>query len=253
MKLERNAHARRQGLGPWAMAGVLAAMWLVLAALPATGGRFLTQGNLASLLSQSAVLLVVSVGMTFAILIRGIDLSVGAGVALTGVVAGIVHVKCGLPAPVAMLAALAAGAAIGAWHGFWVGWLGVPAFVATLAVIVAVPLVFSVTCSCAVPPARFASPAVTPAASVVARWTRSVAATGFQLWSTAVTVTVNGVPAVCSPGVPVRPEGVPGAEVSPGSSAWSCAKAPAPTAKLPEVPAVLPAAACRVPLPALPV
>lgn len=134
MKLERNATvSRRQGLGPWAMAGVLAAMWLVLAALPATGGRFLTQGNLASLLSQSAVLLVVAVGMTFAILIRGIDLSVGAGVALTGVVAGIVHVKLGLPAPVAMLAALAAGAAIGAWHGFWVGWIGVPAFVATLA------------------------------------------------------------------------------------------------------------------------
>jgi D-xylose transport system permease protein len=115
------------------MALVLGAMWLALAALPATGGRFLTQGNLASLLSQSAVLLVVAVGMTFAILIRGIDLSVGAGVALTGVVAGIVHVKCGLPAPVAMLAALATGAAIGAWHGFWVGWLGVPAFVATLA------------------------------------------------------------------------------------------------------------------------
>lgn len=134
MKLERNAQpGRRTQLGPWAMAGVLAAMWALLALLPATGDRFLTQGNLASLMAQSSVLLVASVGMTFAILIRGIDLSVGAGVALTGVVAGLVHAKLGLPVPVAILAAIVTGAALGAWHGLWVAWLGVPAFIATLA------------------------------------------------------------------------------------------------------------------------
>ncbi|HUJ58947.1 MAG TPA: hypothetical protein VLX92_10655 [Kofleriaceae bacterium] len=134
MKLERNAQpGRRAQLGPWAMAGVLATMWAILAVLPATGDRFLTQGNLASLMAQSAVLLVVSVGMTLAILIRGIDLSVGAGVALTGVIAGLAHAKLGLPVPLAIGAALAAGALIGAWHGLWVGWLGVPAFIVTLA------------------------------------------------------------------------------------------------------------------------
>jgi D-xylose transport system permease protein len=133
VKLERNVNPRQQAQGAWAMAAVLAAMWIVLAVLPATGGRFLTQGNLGSLLSQSAVLLVVSVGMTLAILIRGIDLSVGAGVALTGVVAGMLYVHCHLPAPVAMLGALAVGALIGAWHGYWAAWLGVPAFIVTLA------------------------------------------------------------------------------------------------------------------------
>jgi putative multiple sugar transport system permease protein len=115
------------------MAGVLALMWAVLAILPATRGVFLTQGNITSLLSQSAVLLVAAVGMTMVIIIKGIDLSVGAGVALTGTVAALCHAKLGLPAPVAMLAALAAGAAIGAWHGWWVSWLGIPAFVVTLA------------------------------------------------------------------------------------------------------------------------
>lgn len=125
--------ARRTELNAWAMAGVLAAMWAVLALLPATRAVFLTQGNLAMLFTQSAVLLVVSVGMTFVILIRGIDLSVGAGVALTGVVAALAQQKLGLPVPLAMLAALATGALIGAWHGMWVGWLGVPAFVVTLA------------------------------------------------------------------------------------------------------------------------
>lgn len=141
MKLERNVEAgpraptpqRRLDLNAWAMAGVLAAMWAVLAVLPATRSVFLTEGNIATLLTQSAVLLVIAVGMTMVILVRGIDLSVGAGVALTGVVAALCQIKLGLPAPVAIVAALGVGAAIGAFHGMWVGWLGVPAFVVTLA------------------------------------------------------------------------------------------------------------------------
>ena len=137
MSLERSVPAvpsgKRLDINAWAMAGVLVAMWIVLSVLPATGGVFLTQGNLASLLSQSAVLLVVGVGMTMVIIIRGIDLSVGAGVAVLGTIAWLCHVKLGLPAPVAMLLTVAAGAALGAWHGWWVAWLGVPAFIVTLA------------------------------------------------------------------------------------------------------------------------
>jgi D-xylose transport system permease protein len=134
VKLERSARPpiRRGDLNVWIMAGVLAALCLVLAVLPATGGVFLTQGNLSNVLAQSSVLLVISVGMTMVILIRGIDLSVGAGLALIGVVAALVH-DAGMPAPVTIAAALATGAAIGAWHGFWVGWLGLPAFIVTLA------------------------------------------------------------------------------------------------------------------------
>ncbi|HEV7557387.1 MAG TPA: substrate-binding domain-containing protein, partial [Kofleriaceae bacterium] len=120
-------------LNTWAMAGVLALMWAILALLPSTRGMFLTQGNIGNLLSQYSVLLVISVGMTLVVLIRGIDLSVGAGVALTGVVAALAQIQLGLPAPIAIVLALAAGAAIGAWHGLWVGWLGIPAFVVTLA------------------------------------------------------------------------------------------------------------------------
>lgn len=123
----------RVDLTTWAMAGVLAAMWIALALLPATRGVFLTQSNIATLLTQSAVLLVIGVGMTLVILVRGIDLSVGAGVALTGVVAALCQIELGLPAPIAIAAALGVGAAIGLAHGFWVGWLGIPAFVVTLA------------------------------------------------------------------------------------------------------------------------
>ena len=142
MKLERNAESprpearppgRRVDLNAWAMAGVLLALWAILAVLPATRGVFLTERNLATLLTQNAHILVVAVGMTLVILIRGIDLSVGAGVALTGVVAAMLQLHAGMPAWVAIAAALAVGAVIGAWQGVWVGWLGIPAFVVTLA------------------------------------------------------------------------------------------------------------------------
>ncbi|MEO8549880.1 MAG: sugar ABC transporter permease [Kofleriaceae bacterium] len=134
MKLERSARAPLRGTDQniWIMAAVLVVLWTVLAILPQTRGVFLTQGNLATLMVQAAVLLVVSVGMTLVILIRGIDLSVGAGVALTGTVAAMIQLKCGGSAPLAIAAALAVGALLGGWHGWWTA-RGIPAFVVTLA------------------------------------------------------------------------------------------------------------------------
>ena len=133
MKLERSARMPMRGDSSiWIMAAVLGLLWAILAVLPQTRGVFLTQNNLATLLVQSSVLLVVSVGMTMVILIRGIDLSVGAGVALTGTVAALVQIKCGGSAELAIVAAVAVGAALGAWHGWWAS-RGIPAFVVTLA------------------------------------------------------------------------------------------------------------------------
>ena len=137
MKLEPSVDRMKTppaiSFGTWAMAGILLLMWVALAVLPATRDVFLTQGNLTNLMLQGSVLLVLSVGMTMVVVIRGIDLSVGAGVALTGMIAALCHVSLGLPVPVSMAIALAAGALVGALHGFWVGWLGVPAFIVTLA------------------------------------------------------------------------------------------------------------------------
>jgi len=133
VKLERSARMPMRGDSSiWIMAAVLGLLWAILAVLPQTRGVFLTQNNLATLLVQSSVLLVVSVGMTMVILIRGIDLSVGAGVALTGTVAALVQIKCGGSAELAIVAAVAVGAALGAWHGWWAS-RGIPAFVVTLA------------------------------------------------------------------------------------------------------------------------
>src|SRR2546430_1020159 len=53
--------------------------------------------------------------------------------------------------------------------------------------------------------------------------------TTFQFASTAFTVTLNAVPAVCALGAPLLPVAVPGAEVSPGARTWSFENAPALT------------------------
>ena len=97
--------------------------------------------------------------------------------------------------------------------------------VTSLAVIVRVPVVLRVTLKLPLPPdnavftGRLAllSVEVKPAVSVTV-------GTTFQFASTAFTVTLNAVPAVCALGVPVLPVPVPGAAVSPGSRICSFVK-----------------------------
>lgn len=129
----RTPQPRSLDLRAWAMGGVLLALWAVLAVLPATRDFFLTERNLVNLTVQVSHIAIIAVGMTLVIVIRGIDLSVGAGVALTGVVAAMLQIDHGMPAWIAMAAALGTGALIGAWQGFWVGRFAIPAFVVTLA------------------------------------------------------------------------------------------------------------------------
>ncbi len=120
-------------LHSWAMAGVLLSLWAILAILPKTSSVFLTEYNLVSLTVHMSHIAVIAVGMTLVIIIRGIDLSVGAGVALCGVVAALLQMDYNMPAWVAILAAVGTGAALGAWQGFWVARFAMPAFVVTLA------------------------------------------------------------------------------------------------------------------------
>src|SRR6266852_5098753 len=112
----------------------------------------------------------------------------------------------------------------------------------SLAVTVALPAVFKATLKAFVPPARaaldgkvaFASDEVMPTASVVL-------VSKFQLASTALTVTLKAVPAVCAMAAPVLPVELPGAAVSPGARTCSLANAPAFTAIAGLVLAVMPA------------
>jgi ABC-type xylose transport system permease subunit len=111
---------------------VLLLLWAGLALHPDTREAFVTAGNFSNLTAQVAEIVIIGVGMTLVIIIGGIDLSVGAGMALTGVVAAKLQIDYHQGALVAVAAALAVGSAVGAWHGLLVARFGIPPFIATL-------------------------------------------------------------------------------------------------------------------------
>ena len=93
---------------------------------------FLMPGNVLNLLRQSAPMLIVATAMTFVITTGGIDLSVGAIVALTNALAA-VALAAGWPWPLAALAVLVAGGSIGGIQGWFTASQKIPAFIVTLA------------------------------------------------------------------------------------------------------------------------
>lgn len=94
---------------------------------------FLSFRNFINILDQITVLGIMAVGMTFVILIGGIDLSVGSVLALAMMVMGYLNVEAGLPMSIAIGGGLVAAAASGAVSGLLITELKVPAFIATLA------------------------------------------------------------------------------------------------------------------------
>jgi len=86
-----------------------------------------------NLLTDNAFLGIAAVGMTFVILSGGIDLSVGAVIAFTGVLIAVLISKCGVHPLLAFGIALAVTTAFGAAMGAAIYYLDVPAFIVTLA------------------------------------------------------------------------------------------------------------------------
>ncbi|PRG51997.1 ABC transporter permease [Burkholderia gladioli] len=93
---------------------------------------FLTGANLLNILRQLAPMMIVAVAMTFVIATGGIDLSVGAIVALTNSLAALV-MQAGLPWPLAFVLTLLAGAGIGWVQGWFSASQAIPSFIVTLA------------------------------------------------------------------------------------------------------------------------
>lgn len=96
---------------------------------------FFTVNNLFNVLRQVSIVAIIAVGMTIVILTAGIDLSVGSVLALTGAIAA-GAITAGLPFPIAIIICLLAGLLIGSINGLIVSKGKVPAFIATLAVMV---------------------------------------------------------------------------------------------------------------------
>lgn len=127
-----SAEANPLSLRTVRMVGVLLSLWVILGIHPETREAFLSANNFSNLTAQVAEIVIVGVGMTLVILIRGIDLSVGAGMALTGVVAAKLQIDHQQSALTAVAAAVAVGALVGLWQGVLVTRWAVPAFIATL-------------------------------------------------------------------------------------------------------------------------
>jgi putative multiple sugar transport system permease protein len=98
-----------------------------------TGGTSLSPGNITNIVLQYSYVLVLAIGMVIVIIAGHIDLSVGSVVALTGATSAVLVIRHGAPWWVGMLAAIAVGLAVGVWQGFWVAYVGIPAFIVTLA------------------------------------------------------------------------------------------------------------------------
>jgi ribose transport system permease protein len=94
---------------------------------------FLSRINIENLLFSSTIIAVVAIGQAFVILVAGIDLSVGAVLALSSVLGVVLATKAELPVAIAALLALGAGGAIGLVNGLFVTFLRIPALIATLA------------------------------------------------------------------------------------------------------------------------
>jgi ribose transport system permease protein len=93
--------------------------------------HFLSWDNWRNILDQSALQVLIAVGMTFVICTGGIDLSVGAVVALSGVCMA-VAMHNGIPVSYAILLGIAAGALVGLSNGILVSWLKLNPFIVSL-------------------------------------------------------------------------------------------------------------------------
>ena len=95
---------------------------------------FLTIENLSNVLRQNSMLGLVALGMTFVILSGGIDLSVGALLAVAGVVAAML---AGRGAPVAIAGGIGAATLLGAINGILIAKARIQPFIVTLAMLIA--------------------------------------------------------------------------------------------------------------------
>ena len=114
--------------------GIMAALVVVVVVFNVlSGGRLLSPDNVAALIGQNAYVLILAIGMVMVIVAGHIDLSVGSLVAFIGGVLGYAMYFWHWPWPAAVLLALVLGLVVGAWHGFWIAYVRIPAFIVTLA------------------------------------------------------------------------------------------------------------------------
>jgi putative multiple sugar transport system permease protein len=98
-----------------------------------TDGILMKPINITNLVLQNSYVIIMALGMLLIIVSGWIDLSVGSVAAFVGAIAGVMIVKWDWNWMLVMAICLVAGGLIGAWQGYWVAYLKIPAFIVTLA------------------------------------------------------------------------------------------------------------------------
>jgi ribose transport system permease protein len=116
--------------------GVALALILLVLGFAALSPLFLTANNISNIFTQIAINVILAVGMTFVIIIGGIDLSVGSVMAFCAVVAGTVmklpNLSMEISILLALVCAMVVGAGCGLFNGLVSAWWGIPSFIVTL-------------------------------------------------------------------------------------------------------------------------
>lgn len=98
-----------------------------------TDGILMRPINITNLVLQNSYVIVMALGMLLIIVSGWIDLSVGSVAAFVGAIAGVMIVKWGWNWAMVIGICLVVGGLIGAWQGYWVAYVKIPAFIVTLA------------------------------------------------------------------------------------------------------------------------
>ena len=113
------------------------AIWLVFIGMAIifsiANSNFLKPSNLVAVARQVATYGIASVGMTFVILIGGIDLSTGSIITLVNIICAYMMVSWGMNMWLAVLVSLVVATLVGVFNGFMVSTIGIPALIATFA------------------------------------------------------------------------------------------------------------------------
>ena len=98
-----------------------------------TNGVLLKPLNVANLIMQNSYVLVLAIGMLLCILTGNIDLSVGSIAAFVGATSAVFIMDWKMDPLLVLFLSLVLGGLIGAWQGFWISYVNIPAFIVTLA------------------------------------------------------------------------------------------------------------------------
>ncbi|MEU4694750.1 multiple monosaccharide ABC transporter permease [Actinoplanes sp. NPDC023714] len=113
--------------------GILIALVVIVALFQIlTDGKLLYPNNVAALIQQNAYVFILTIGMVMIIVAGHIDLSVGSVVAFIGGISALLITDHNVPWLLAVVLSVLVGGVVGMWQGFWVAYVGIPAFIVTL-------------------------------------------------------------------------------------------------------------------------